>query len=141
MRPRPRPRTRLLGPRPRSRTSKLSSRILENEDLSTRTPTLIGSDRQFLRIAVYSVFFRKKIELHRKTLFRFISNLMSDKLPTYLFTYLLIHHRSCRNPNENVTITSHCLEGLVQYFRYVTIACVRACLNIVHQTTQVNLCQ
>jgi len=35
---RPRPRTRLSRPRPR--TLQLSSRILENEDLSSRTPTL-----------------------------------------------------------------------------------------------------
>ena len=37
---RPRPRTQPSRPRPRPRTSKLSSRILEDEDLSSRTPTL-----------------------------------------------------------------------------------------------------
>ena len=34
------PRTQASGPRPRPRTSKLSSGILEDEDLSSRTPTL-----------------------------------------------------------------------------------------------------
>jgi len=33
-------RTQASRPKPRPRTSKLSSSILENEDLSSRTPTL-----------------------------------------------------------------------------------------------------
>jgi len=37
---RPRPRTWPSRPRPRPRTSNLSSRILEDDDLSSRTPTL-----------------------------------------------------------------------------------------------------